>query len=81
MNKIIKVQASDWARFLRIRAASNALAKRAEVIKKTWNLPEAGSENLGTWVIVDGNGAAIGKANIASRNGYEVAAGYTLRLS
>ena len=81
MNKIIKVQSSDWTKFLRIRAASSALAKRAEAIKATWALPEAGPDSVGVWIVVDGNGAAIGKATVASRNGYEVAAGHTLRLS
>ena len=81
MNKTIKIVASDYTKFLRVRAAANALAKRADAIKASFGLPEATEKNEGVWIIIDGNETVIGKATVSARAAYQVKAGFSIRIS
>lgn len=78
---VIVVKAEEFARFLRIRAASAALDRRAKALRESFGLPEADASSVGGHIIVDGNGVAVGKFTVAPRAGYEVKASYIGKLS
>jgi len=77
----ITINPIEYRKFLRVRAAANALSKRADAIKATFGLPEANKTTVGEYLLNDGNGQTIGKAVISIRAGYEVKAGFTTRIS
>lgn len=77
----ITVKAEDFAKFLKIRAASAALDRRAKVLRESFGLPDAAAETVGGHIIADGNGVAVGKFTVAARAGYEVKHGFVGKLS
>lgn len=77
----IMVKSEDYAKFLRIRAASAALDRKAKALREGFGLPEATAENIGGHVIVDGNKIPVGKFTVAARAGYEVKPGFVGKLS
>ena len=79
--KSITVNPETYRKFLRRRAAANALSKMADAFKAQLGLPEAGKGTVGEYLLIDGNGQPLGKATINPRDGYEVKAGFTLRVS
>jgi hypothetical protein len=81
MVKNIIVNPENYRKFLRYRAAANALNKRAESLKAEFNLPEASKQTVGEYILQDGNQQAIGKVTISARDGYTVKPGFTCRIS
>lgn len=79
--KQIAVNPDTFKRFLFARARANAATKRANQLRDLLNLPEADKKTAGEYILIDGNAVPVGKLTITARDGYEVKAGWTARLS
>ena len=87
---VIVVSAESFAKWQRVKQAASALAKEAEVLKAECGFPD--TEKLvalleipeggkGAAVIVNGNGAPIGKLSVFWKDAYIVQAGFSSRVS
>ena len=78
---VIVVKSEAFAKFLKIRAASAALDRRAIALRESFGLPESDSSTVGNHSIVDGNNVPVGKFTISPRAAYEVKASFVGKLS
>lgn len=81
MKKIIKVEASELAKYRREIKAATALERRAKARREQWGLPEASAETVGEYILADGNGQPVAVYTVAARKGYVVKDGFSGRLS
>lgn len=77
----IVVKADDWKRYKTLKAEISALEKQAKGIEAGFPLPAIDEENVGTWIVVDGNNDTQGKLSIYFHPGAVQPSGYRKRLS
>lgn len=86
----IQVSAQDWHAWRAMYARAQAMAKEADALRKVLGLPEtsalvallgASQETPVSAVIVDGNGAPLGKVAVSYRPPYSVAGTFVSRVS
>ena len=77
----IKVNPETYKRFIFARARSNAATKRVKQLREFLNLPEASNKTKGEHILIRWKQFPIGKYTISARDGYEVKAGWTGKIS
>ena len=86
----IVVSAEQWHAFNAAKARAAAMAKEVDALRAVMGLPDtaalvkalgATAEAPAAAVIVDGNGAPLGKVSVYWRDAYEVRAAFASRVS
>ena len=79
--KSIKVNPKILQAFLVLRAKANAYSRRVEELRTELNLPESNYKSRGQFILTDENSNPIGKFTVSRRKPYQVAAGWTGKIS